>query len=74
LHGHVEITDATHANIRECDVPLVGRDLIPMERSLMWWNSRPRHAKCVISMPSLISIPQSALTIQMFDFDTKMLI
>jgi hypothetical protein len=45
--------------IRECDVPLVGRDLISMERSLTWWNPKPRHTKCVILIPSLISSPQS---------------
>jgi hypothetical protein len=32
-------------DIRECDVPLVGRDLISMERSLTWWNPKPRRTK-----------------------------
>jgi hypothetical protein len=62
------------AHIRECDIPLDGCDLIPMEHSPTWWNPKPKHAKSVILMPSLISSPQSELMIPMHDFETKRLI
>jgi hypothetical protein len=73
-HHHLRNPTREAWIIRECDVPLVGRDLITMECSLMWWNPKPKHTKCVILIPSLISSPQSELAILLLDFETKRLI
>jgi hypothetical protein len=68
---HSRTTAGPH--IRECDVPPDGLDLIPLEHSLTWWNPnpKPRHTKCLILTPSLISSPHSELLILMLDLRPK---